>query len=59
MDETESVVSESEWAVLPRPSHSRLLAPLPDFHRIKVISLGAAGVGKSCLIKRYCEKQVF
>ena len=24
-------------------------------HRIKVISIGDKGVGKSCLIKRYCE----
>ena len=25
--------------------------------RVKVISIGNAGVGKSCLIKRYCEKR--
>eukprot|EP00052_Salpingoeca_macrocollata_P033827 m.328668 g.328668 ORF g.328668 m.328668 type:complete len:249 (+) comp56127_c0_seq1:11-757(+) len=25
--------------------------------RVKIISLGSAGVGKSCLIKRYCEKR--
>jgi GTPase SAR1 family protein len=25
--------------------------------RIKIISMGDAGVGKSCLIKRYCEEK--
>ena len=25
--------------------------------RIKIISMGAPGVGKSCLIKRYCEEK--
>jgi len=25
--------------------------------RIKIISMGMAGVGKSCLIKRYCEEK--
>jgi len=28
---------------------------VPDLIRIKVTSLGDGGVGKSCLIKRYCE----
>lgn len=31
--------------------------PVKPAHRIKVISLGEAGVGKSCLIKRYCEEK--
>ena len=30
----------------------------PVDRRIKVLSMGAAGVGKSCLIKRYCEGKV-
>eukprot|EP00741_Cyanophora_paradoxa_P012374 tig00020610_g11956.t1 len=33
--------------------------PVPErnIHRIKVISMGEAGVGKSCLIKRFCEEK--
>jgi len=31
------------------------LKPVVQSARIKVISLGESGVGKSCLIKRYCE----
>ncbi|KAA6383549.1 MAG: putative Ras family GTPase [Streblomastix strix] len=31
--------------------------PLRQRFRIKVISMGEPGVGKSCLIKRYCEKK--
>lgn len=30
----------------------------PVDRRIKVLSMGAAGAGKSCLIKRYCEGKV-
>lgn len=30
-----------------------------EFIRIKIISLGDTLVGKSCLIKRYCEERVF
>lgn len=26
--------------------------------RVKIISMGALGVGKSCLIKRFCEERV-
>ncbi|KAJ1501180.1 DnaJ sub C member 27 [Coelomomyces lativittatus] len=33
---------------------TRLEDPIPS---IKVISLGDPGVGKSCLIRRYCEKK--
>lgn len=29
-----------------------------EFIRIKIISLGDTLVGKSCLIKRYCEERV-
>ena len=29
--------------------------PKPNFIRFKVISIGDSEVGKSCLIKRYCE----
>eukprot|EP00696_Hemimastix_kukwesjijk_P012441 gnl/Hemi2/25588_TR8595_c0_g1_i1.p1 gnl/Hemi2/25588_TR8595_c0_g1~~gnl/Hemi2/25588_TR8595_c0_g1_i1.p1 ORF type:complete len:189 (+),score=37.12 gnl/Hemi2/25588_TR8595_c0_g1_i1:79-645(+) len=29
----------------------------PPVIRIKILSLGEAGVGKSCLIKRYCEER--
>jgi GTPase SAR1 family protein len=28
---------------------------IPELKRVKVLSLGDAGVGKSCMIKRYCE----
>eukprot|EP01063_Lacrimia_lanifica_P036530 TRINITY_DN7274_c0_g1_i1.p2 TRINITY_DN7274_c0_g1~~TRINITY_DN7274_c0_g1_i1.p2 ORF type:complete len:206 (+),score=51.74 TRINITY_DN7274_c0_g1_i1:121-738(+) len=31
--------------------------PRPHCHRVKIISLGSNGVGKSCLIKRHCEEQ--
>eukprot|EP00656_Telonema_subtile_P034126 TRINITY_DN3824_c0_g1_i2.p1 TRINITY_DN3824_c0_g1~~TRINITY_DN3824_c0_g1_i2.p1 ORF type:complete len:206 (-),score=46.28 TRINITY_DN3824_c0_g1_i2:123-740(-) len=31
--------------------------PPRDLVRIKVISMGEGGVGKSCIIKRYCEEQ--
>lgn len=31
--------------------------PKPDNTRMKIISMGAASVGKSCLIKRYCEER--
>jgi len=31
--------------------------PPRDVVRVKVISMGEAGVGKSCIIKRYCEEQ--
>lgn len=30
-----------------------------EFIRIKIISCGDSLVGKSCLIKRYCEERVF
>ena len=29
--------------------------PVQAASRLKIISLGESGVGKSCLIKRYCE----
>jgi GTPase SAR1 family protein len=32
--------------------------PKRNVIRIKVISMGEAGCGKSCLIKRYCEEKV-
>ena len=31
--------------------------PRPHCRRVKIISLGCEGVGKSCIIKRYCEEQ--
>nr|CAG4712086.1 unnamed protein product [Naegleria fowleri] len=31
--------------------------PKPNFIRLKVISMGESEVGKSCLIKRYCEER--
>ena len=30
-----------------------------EAQRIKIISIGSAKVGKSCLIKKYCEKNRF
>mmetsp|Transcript_20763 Transcript_20763/g.34317 ORF Transcript_20763/g.34317 Transcript_20763/m.34317 type:complete len:230 (-) Transcript_20763:69-758(-) len=30
---------------------------IPDIIRIKITSLGDGGVGKSCIIKRYCEER--
>eukprot|EP00048_Salpingoeca_helianthica_P018564 m.242381 g.242381 ORF g.242381 m.242381 type:complete len:268 (-) comp25591_c0_seq1:21-824(-) len=39
----------------PRKTNPRLCPrPVP---RIKIITLGKEGVGKSCLVKRYCEKR--
>eukprot|EP00960_Hanusia_phi_P075554 768440-Hanusia_phi.AAC.6 len=32
--------------------------PKRNVIRIKIISMGDAGCGKSCLIKRYCEEKV-
>src|SRR4051812_19540783 len=43
---------------LARPPRSKLAIPLTDVLRIKIISLGATGAGKSCLIKRYSEERV-
>jgi len=31
--------------------------PRPQAYRMKVISMGSDGVGKSCIIKRYCEER--
>mmetsp|Transcript_43194 Transcript_43194/g.115551 ORF Transcript_43194/g.115551 Transcript_43194/m.115551 type:complete len:94 (-) Transcript_43194:1107-1388(-) len=31
--------------------------PKKNVVRVKVISMGEAGCGKSCLIKRYCEEK--
>lgn len=41
-------------AVAKKASAPRQFAPL---ERIKVISMGSGGCGKSCLIKRYCEER--
>jgi len=39
-----------------RPGHANGAAPQgPKSIRLKVLSLGSENVGKSCLIKRYCE----
>lgn len=32
-------------------------APPPSVRRIKIISMGDSGVGKSCVIKRFCEEK--
>lgn len=37
--------------LLALPSHSTMVL------RLKIVSLGDSGVGKSCLIKRYCENK--
>jgi DnaJ homolog subfamily C member 27 len=36
-------------------SSSTSLAPVVSSTRIKLLSIGSGGCGKSCLIKRYCE----
>eukprot|EP00961_Rhodomonas_salina_P190645 2572429-Rhodomonas_salina.1 len=33
--------------------------PKRNVIRIKIISMGNAGCGKSCLIKRYCEEKKY
>merc|ERR1711959_140962 len=38
-------------------SEEAVKIPPRDLVRIKVISMGEGGVGKSCIIKRYCEEQ--
>merc|ERR1711998_733420 len=40
-----------------RPDTSSERVPPREMVRIKVISMGEAGVGKSCIIKRFCEEQ--
>ena len=42
-----------------RQDPTKILAgiPAPTNVRMKIISYGAAGVGKSCIIKRYCEER--
>jgi DnaJ family protein C protein 27 len=37
--------------------NANMTAPLRQYQRIKIISMGDTGVGKSCIIKRYCEKK--
>ena len=37
------------------PGTSVVVPPVQAASRLKIISLGESGVGKSCLIKRYCE----
>lgn len=34
-----------------------VILPTRNYVRIKIVSLGDACTGKSCLIKRYCEKK--
>jgi DnaJ family protein C protein 27 len=29
----------------------------PETKRLKILSIGDSGVGKSCIIKRYCEEK--
>ena len=44
-----------------RDTHQQLLLAnlvKPKFLRLKLISMGEIEVGKSCLIKRYCEYKV-
>ena len=41
-----------EYGTLRIPVQSVLQA-----HRVKILSLGDPAVGKSCLIKRYCEEK--
>jgi GTPase SAR1 family protein len=30
-------------------------AKIPEVKRVKILSMGDSGVGKSCIIKRFCE----
>lgn len=39
-------------------SVSRARHPPTDLFKVKVISLGSLSVGKTCLIKRFCEDRV-
>ena len=32
---------------------------VPDCLRLKILTMGDGGVGKTCLVKRYCEEKVF
>mmetsp|Transcript_34838 Transcript_34838/g.68334 ORF Transcript_34838/g.68334 Transcript_34838/m.68334 type:complete len:200 (-) Transcript_34838:103-702(-) len=45
------------FEVMDRSSISAPKPPKRNVVRIKIISMGPAGSGKSCLIKRYCEEK--
>jgi DnaJ family protein C protein 27 len=49
---------DRDWIPPPKSASKAKVGALPDILRIKIISLGATCVGKSCLIKRYCEDRV-
>lgn len=49
---------EDNWNANTKAIKNRISGSLPDNLRIKIISVGCLGVGKSCLIKRYCEDRV-
>ncbi|KAJ3335638.1 DnaJ sub C member 27 [Kappamyces sp. JEL0680] len=45
-----------EIAAMDKNDSKRVPLPnLPEIRRVKILSLGDSGTGKSCMIKRYCE----
>ena len=51
-------MAEYEVQRPPSATNRAKLMSLPDVVKMKVVSLGNPGVGKSCLIKRYSEERV-
>lgn len=51
------VTSESAVPTKQPASNNQIADKVPSVLRIKIISMGESGVGKSCVIKRFCEEK--
>lgn len=52
-----SLGADSKASAADNHSSSSNNEPMPSVLRIKIISMGESGVGKSCVIKRFCEEK--
>ena len=57
-DAGEDRLSTNRKRQSPRTMLNMNQIPKRDVLRIKILSMGDAGTGKSCIIKRYCEERV-